>query len=111
MPVCGIDGETYDSACGIECVPVEVACAGECPCAEEVGCGGWLGDTCSDDEFCDFEGEFCDWADASGVCRPRPQGCDDNLDPVCGCDGQTYSNLCIAQSSGTDAAASGACQQ
>jgi hypothetical protein len=32
VPMCGVDGNTYDAACGIECVPVEVACEGECPC-------------------------------------------------------------------------------
>lgn len=32
-PVCGVDGETYDAACGEACVPVEVACEGACPCA------------------------------------------------------------------------------
>jgi hypothetical protein len=32
VPVCGVDGRTYDSACGIECVPVAVACHGQCPC-------------------------------------------------------------------------------
>ncbi|MBI2895032.1 MAG: hypothetical protein HYY06_15865 [Deltaproteobacteria bacterium] len=81
--------------------------AGEDP----LGCGGWSGDTCSDTEFCDFAGDFCDWADASGICHPRPQACDANVDPVCGCDGETYSNLCEAQAAGVDAAAAGPCEE
>lgn len=32
QPVCGEDGTTYDAACGPECVPVAIACQGECPC-------------------------------------------------------------------------------
>ena len=32
VPVCGADGQTYDAACGEQCVPVEIACQGECPC-------------------------------------------------------------------------------
>jgi hypothetical protein len=32
-PVCGVDGNTYEAACGERCVPVEIACEGACPCA------------------------------------------------------------------------------
>ena len=34
VPVCGVDGMTYDAACGRQCVPVPIACQGECPCDE-----------------------------------------------------------------------------
>jgi hypothetical protein len=33
VPMCGVDGKTYDAACGVVCVPVKVACEGQCPCA------------------------------------------------------------------------------
>jgi len=39
VPACGVDGKTYDSACGIACVPVTVACQGQCPCADAGGAG------------------------------------------------------------------------
>jgi len=42
LPVCGADGTTYDAACGMQCVPVEIDCQGECPCATG-GAGGGLG--------------------------------------------------------------------
>jgi hypothetical protein len=32
FPVCGVDGQSYDATCGNECVPMEIACTGECPC-------------------------------------------------------------------------------
>ncbi len=31
--VCGVDGETYDAACGESCVPVDIACQHACPCS------------------------------------------------------------------------------
>jgi hypothetical protein len=37
VPVCGADGKTYDAACGTSCVPVYIACHGECPCPDAGG--------------------------------------------------------------------------
>jgi len=39
IPVCGVDGETYSVGCGTVCVPVDIACTGECPCDPDAGCG------------------------------------------------------------------------
>ena len=38
IPMCGIDGMTHDATCGIECVPVDIACLGQCPCSGEPSC-------------------------------------------------------------------------
>ena len=35
VPVCGVDGITYDAACGEACVPVAIACQGGCPCNQD----------------------------------------------------------------------------
>jgi hypothetical protein len=96
-------GETFPAADGCnDCTCSEdgsVACT-ERGCKQ---CGGWLGPTCdAGSEYCDFTLEdICGFADASGVCKVKPQICTDDWQPVCGCDGKTYSNACLANSSGT----------
>jgi hypothetical protein len=42
-PVCGIDGRNYDAICGDECVPVAIACRGQCPCPTGTGGNGGNG--------------------------------------------------------------------
>ena len=44
-----------------------------------------------------------------GVCKPSPQGCDLNYQPVCGCDGKVHGNECGAYLEGTDLNVWGGC--
>ena len=74
--------------------------------------GGFGGDAngCGPNEFCNYTLEaMCGAADASGTCAPVPEVCPDNVDPVCGCDNQTYSNACMANAAGTSVLSQGAC--
>lgn len=73
-------------------------------------CGGLLGATCTDTEYCAYvEGDMCGAADATSTCQPRPQVCDQIYDPVCACDGNTYANACTANAAGSGVNYAGAC--
>lgn len=76
-----------------------------------VVCGGFSGNTCTDDEYCAYMGDFCGAADATSICRTRPTVCDDEEDgPVCACDGNTYPSACEAAAAGFGYAQTGACE-
>ncbi len=81
-----------------------------CDAPQLTACGGFLGDTCDADQYCQFEDSaICGWADASGVCSDTPEVCIQIFAPVCGCDGETYSNSCFANAAGTSVSADGPC--
>lgn len=63
-------------------------------------------DQCGDGEFCQREEGLCG---ATGQCETVPEVCYEIFAPVCGCDGQTYSNDCHAHGAGTSVASFGEC--
>jgi hypothetical protein len=79
-------------------------------CPDEPICGTRGAASCADDEYCDFPASaMCGDTDAPGVCRPRPEACTRQYQPVCGCDDQTYGNACEAASAGVSVRAEGEC--
>ena len=108
-PVCGCDGVTYPNPCSAAAAGVSVESEGACPSTGEI-CGGLLGIGCPEGQYCDFAaGDGCDVADGQGVCTDQPEICTEQFDPVCGCDGTTYGNACLAAASGVSVRAPGEC--
>jgi hypothetical protein len=72
-------------------------------------CGGVAGTPCTNaGEFCELpDGQCC--CDFVGHCTAIPQGCPAIFDPVCGCDGQTYSSRCEAERNAVSVDYAGPC--
>jgi len=84
----------------------------EMQCAPLVRYQSSISPVCSTTTEC-ADGNFClkntDNCHGSGGCTQVPQICTLNYLPVCGCDGNSYSNECGAHASGVSVAHEGEC--
>jgi hypothetical protein len=103
-----------DDACvdfGDCCPDAPEVCGLQEPEPEGDACGGLLGLTCDDGEFCMYsEDAMCGAADHLGECAEVPEFCIEIFAPVCACDGNTYGNSCFAHAAGTSVVHEGECE-
>jgi hypothetical protein len=74
--------------------------------------------TCTTNEQCggtDFCSKLFDSCEQSGKCEQRPQDCSEHgnihIKIVCGCDGKTYDNFCLAAIAGVNIKSEGKCAE
>lgn len=111
---CGCDGVTYANPCLAAAAGVNIASAGACRTRTSTSCTyyGVGSDTCANGQYCFINTGLCMQriASQSGVCEAQREFCTADYTPQCGCDGNTYSNECLAANAGVNIAYAGECR-
>jgi hypothetical protein len=98
LACCPYTNRCYDRRCLACCMPVIDA-------GSDSGPAGCVDNSmCAATDYC--SGTTCG---GPGTCIVRPEICTTLFDPVCACDGRTYSNACTAAAAGQRVASRGAC--
>jgi|SRR5581483_6211487 len=102
IPVCGCDGNNYPNDCYAHKAGVSVATESACPvvCTSNADCPSL--------QYCSKAAGNCG---GKGTCAARGINlfCSNIYQPVCGCDGNTYGNTCLATKAGASIDHKGAC--
>src|SRR6185369_1141754 len=109
-PVCGCNGKTYSNDCFAASAGVNVKSEGACKMPKGAD------NTCKTNKDCKTAGDFCakdtGKCDDAGVCAAKPQICPKQIvAPVCGCNGKTYNNNCLAHAAGVSIKHDGKCEK
>jgi hypothetical protein len=74
-------------------------------------CGGPDKITCNSALYCQLPAGQCSAPDVAGTCSKAPDFCMRVSRPVCGCNGKTYMNECVARKARVAIDSPGACKK
>lgn len=102
------DPDTTDDAASTDTDGWQVDTGNDVPPTDVQG-----GGSCANNSQCPSGLFFCQrdtgYCALIGQCVLKPQGCPEIFQPVCGCNGQDYSNACEAHAAGVSVASAGTC--